>query len=268
MLLRNRIPTRVGVRTPEATRPKILWQGTASTGNLNELTDFTSGYDGAWLSGAATAAASTTQKKTGTHSYQMNIDVSGGSSGARLAKTQNGVSPPPLLADQYYSCWYWVPQHITVPVWWIVFQWKHAGTELGASDPLYSVNILNRTENAQSKMYLRAYRYVGNDGAYNTTGAQFVDSAPAGINVPVATWFHMEARFKFHRTGGVFTMWQDGVKLWDLQNIVTLYDYGAQPDGRPYQWAPSNYSDALTPTTVITYADELKITDGRWGPVV
>jgi hypothetical protein len=230
--------------------PNILWQAGAETGNLTEWSNNTNGYDGEWLSGGATAATSTSQAHTGTRSFALTCNTSAGDSGARLAKTQTGVTAPPLIADAYYSCWYYIPTFVTVDVWWNIFQWKHQAPG-GGSDPIYTVNIGNRTEASVAKMFLQPYKHVSTAGNYGGTGEGFQPGAPAGVNLPVATWFHIEARWKF--------------QLWDYQNIITLYNYAAPADGRPYQWTVNNYSGGLSPSPLTTYVDDCKITDARWG---
>jgi hypothetical protein len=233
----------------------VLWKGDAEEGDLSDWTNSTNGYDGCWFDGGATCAASSTRSHTGTWSVALTTNNGGvQSSGARIAKTQAGTTPPPLPTDAVYESWYYMPQRITVPEWWNVMQWKQHGTVAG-SDPIYTVNVNNR---ADGSMFLRLYKHYGTDGAYNTAGNDWVDSAP--INVPVGRWWKLTCRYRFsYAPTGQITCWQDDQLIFDRQNVQTAYNYGAPSDGRPYQWTVNNYADNTAPGTHTIWVDDLTI---------
>jgi hypothetical protein len=238
----------------------VLWRGNVEEGNFSDWTNGTFDYDGCWSNGGATCAVSGAQAHTGAYSLALTTANNGvQSSGARMAKTQAGPLAPPLPTDAVYTAWYYMPQRVSVPVWWNIMQWKQHG-DVAGSDPIYTVNVLNR---ADGSMFLRLYKHIGTDGNYDTPGNQYVDSA--AINVPVGRWWKLACRYRFATSlTGRVTCWQDGQLIWDRQNVQTQYAYSFPTDGRPFQWTVNNYSDNTSPGTQTIYVDDATIR--RRGP--
>jgi hypothetical protein len=240
--------------TPTLT-PTVLWTGDVEEGNFSDWTNGTFDYDGCWSNGGATCAVSSARAHTGAHSLALTTANNGvQSSGARMAKTQAGPFAPPLPTDAVYTAWYYMPQRVSVPVWWNIMQWKQHGAVDG-SDPIYTVNVLNR---ADGSMFLRLYKHIGTDGNYDTPGNQYVDSA--AINVPVGQWWKLTCRYRFATSlTGRVTCWQGGQLIWDRQNVQTQYNYSFPADRRPFQWTVNNYSDDTDPGTHTIYVDDATI---------
>ena len=56
-------------------------------------------------------------------------------------------------------------------------------------------------------------------------------------------------------TSGQFSVWQDGVQIYDFPNVQTRYGDG--------EWSVNNYSDGISPSPVITYMDDAVISTAR-----
>ena len=56
---------------------------------------------------------------------------------------------------------------------------------------------------------------------------------------------------------GRIALWQDGVLLFDLEDVQTAITDSIQ-------WSIDNYTDAIDPTEVIIYVDDAIIREGEW----
>jgi chitodextrinase len=227
----------------------ILWSAAHETGNLSQ-------WDGEWNSGNADSIITTTYAHGGSYAVAETVN---GNAGTRMAKdTVNGA----LLPDGYYSVWYYFPQVVRAPDWWNIFQFKRATYPYGAgSNPVFTVNVGNR---ASGEIYTYLYQHVGSDGQYNTAGQGV--KAQATINIPTNRWMHFECYYKWAKTTtGQLTCWQDGQQIWDLQNVITEYNY-AQDDNRMRQWSVNNYTSGTIPSTQTIYIDDAAISTSRLGP--
>jgi len=83
--------------------------------------------------------------------------------------------------------------------------------------------------------------------------------AATQVDVPVGRWVHIETFFQRSTgTDGQITIWQDGVKLFDLSGIQTTTSDNQQ-------WALSNYTDNINPSSTVIYADDAVISK-NWVP--
>jgi Polysaccharide lyase len=243
----------------------ILWSADHETGDFSQWeSPNTAGDTGIWISGQADAKIVTTHKRSGQYGNALTIYNADGDNpddapGVRMARVGTLADPHNLPQGGYYSVWYYFPQIVRSAVWWNVFQWKRAWVSgnTGSSDPVLTGNIGNR---AKGNMYLYLYNHVGSDGKYNTSGVGEIAFAP--IDLPVGTWVHVECYYLWStRKTGRITCWQDGVQIWDLQNIITEFNYGAIPN--PRQWTINNYSDYTDPATQTIYIDDAVISTER-----
>lgn len=60
------------------------------------------------------------------------------------------------------------------------------------------------------------------------------------------------------------TCYQDGVEIWDLQNIYTEFCSERNPN-LPRVWKVNTYSDGLNPDEVSIYIDDAAVTNKRLG---
>jgi hypothetical protein len=246
---------------PHDGRAEILWSADCEelTFAATDWNGTSGGYDGCWANGGATCITTTAQAHTGSRSCTMTRPAT--VSGARLAKTQTD-SAPPLPVSAYYSSWLYYPSALTIPSWHMAMQWKRAPSVNG-SDPILTLDIKTRS----GAMYFILGDHVNHvDHTYNEFDTPTIASAPPGINIPIAQWFHLECLYTFATTDtGVIQCWQDGAELWHLTNRQTDYPYGTQPDGRPWQWTLANYSDNSSPVPFTVYSDDAAISTTRVG---
>jgi hypothetical protein len=233
----------------------ILWSADFETGDMSQ-------WDGLWNSGLGNAAVTTQHAHSGKYSAALTVSNvnSENVSGTRLAKDHLGVND--VLPDAYYSVWYYFPLEVIAPSWWNVFQWKSRWNrqDTSSSDPIYSVNIGTRRDGS---MYYYLYDHVGSDGTYNTSGVGRKASAP--INIPLNTWVHLECYYKWSTSdNGQVSCWQNGQPLWNVQGVVTEYNYGQVSN--PRQWMVNNYTDNTSPSTQTFYVDDAAISISRIGP--
>lgn len=81
------------------------------------------------------------------------------------------------------------------------------------------------------------------------------------LAIPVGQWVHIEAYLKkrFDNTGQL-TVWQDGVKIIDVQHIRTIIG----EDDR-LRWSVNNYTDDIAPSDPVIYVDDAVISTERMG---
>ncbi len=95
--------------------------------------------------------------------------------------------------------------------------------------------------------------------AYNWVNGRSYEQAVA--NLSVGRWVHIEAFLKQSDAGtGRFTVWQDGVQIFDFTGITTKYPGGRQ------DWSVNAYGDGINPSSVVTYIDDAAISTIRIGP--
>lgn len=238
---------------------QTLYYADVETGDLSQWTGDRSPQTGwrlggVWLSGSAQASASRDYAHSGSYSVALTVDGSGGARMARRGLPDN----PSLPDDAYYSAWYYFPYTFDVHQFNNVFQWKRAFDN--TSQPVYSVNIYNRSDGS---LYFLLNDKVGDDGGYKTSG--WGNQASASINIPIGQWVHLECRFRWSTNpDGQVQCWQDGVELWNIQNVITDLDKGDIE--HPRQWAVNNYSNGMDPSRVTFYIDDAAISTSRLGP--
>jgi hypothetical protein len=239
------------VVTSTSANANTMWVAGFETGDMSH-------WDGLWNSGSGSAAVTTRHAHSGKYSAALTISTPGG---ARLAKDALNRNND-VLPNAYYSVWYYFPQRVNAPYWWNVFQWKRKWCRSGycSSDPIYTVNIGNRSDGS---MYYFLYNHVGSNGTYNTSGVGRKASAP--INIPLNTWVHLECYYKWSTSNdGRVSCWQNGQPLWNVTGVRTEYNYGRVSN--PRQWTVNNYSDNTSPTWQTIYVDDAAIRSFRINP--
>jgi hypothetical protein len=147
---------------------------------------------------------------------------------------------PRTYNNLYYSVWYYFPQTYQPTNFWNVFQWKSKIASTGQDDPFFIVNVGNRSDGS---MFLYLFNWQ--------TRQRYTQTV---INVPVRQWFNVSAHYVCAADNkGTATVWQDGIELFDVENVVTRYSNG------DCQWSVNNYSDAVTPTPTTIYIDDAAI---------
>jgi hypothetical protein len=147
------------------------------------------------------------------------------------------------IKQAYYSAWYYFAEQYTVPNWWNVWEWKSDRPDGSWSDPMWVINVRNRS-NGTMFLSLR-------DRIHEVEHSQTL------TNLPAKQWVHIEAFYSASTSDtGRITVWQDGVQLWDYNGVPTT-------QSAVYSWALTNYPDYTTPRTSVIYFDDVAITRTR-----
>ena len=222
----------------------LLWTATFEPGDLSEwLGD---GKGGTYVENVTAFAVATTQMAhRGVYAGVQTITppLTGEPSINYLFRDQ------PNPREAYYSAWYYIPASVTVRSWLSVshFRCSHTGD---GNDlfPIWDVNLIPRPDGS---IIAHLYNYV--------TITNFEQVLP--IPVPVARWVHFEVllRKAADATGRV-AVWQDGVPIIDVANIIT-----AETDW--VQWDAGGASTDLglsAPAAI--FMDDAAISLARVGP--
>jgi CARDB/Polysaccharide lyase len=250
------MPIRVAGTTASPAPPplppssRVLWSAGFETGDKSEWYKPGIGESGdgggEFNSGTTVSQVVTNPIHSGHYALKATITTPS-TAGVRLFRWDE----PRAHAALYYSAWYYVPQ-VYMPDpnnnWWIIWQWKVSPGIYYSSDPYYIIELLKRSDGT---MYLQL-------GNWYTK----VRSAPLVTkNIPIDQWFHIEVFYdcQVSNTGRV-TVWQDGVLLWDLQNVPT------RNANSTCEWSIANYSDQVSPSPTTIYVDDVAISLDRIGP--
>ena len=223
---------------PLASASGLIWSADSETGNLDQWTAGQYG-EAAFNSGTGTVTPSTDVAHSGKTSLKLAISDANGTSQAARIFRWNDPEGNALPESAYYSVWYYFPQNYTPAEWWNVMQFK-SRTSSSSVDPMWVLNVGNR---ANGNMYFYLW-----DAMHKQS-----HDATAALDLPVGQWVHIEIYFR-RSTGssGQITIWQDGTKLFDLDQIQTT-----TADNQ--QWSLSNYTDNIAPSNPVIYADDAVI---------
>jgi hypothetical protein len=241
-----------------ASTANIIWKADHETGNLSQWHGWQAG-DGAIDSGNCTrpsSGVSSGVKRSGNYSMMMTIDTSS-ESGCRQFRNDEAFSGDPL----YYSAWFYLPKSHAATNSWNIFQYKSKHSGASGSDPIWVIDLMPRSD-GKMNLVLR-FKCSSVKGPYSSSACSGSSSRyyQTLMTVPVGQWFHVETYLEQSSSyGGHITVWQDGVKLFDMANVITKYSDGDQ------RWSVNNYSDALTPNPATMYIDDAVIATERVGP--
>lgn len=167
-----------------------------------------------------------------------------GSWSAKLDHPTTGVAGTRLFRwgetreypQAYYSAWFYFPVDYQVNSWWNIFQFKSkAGSK---NDSFWQLGIWNR---ADGSMYVNLYDWQN-----------AVTHNQAVIDVPVGQWFQLEMYYDQDPANGSLKVWQDGILLWDIRDVPTMYG------GGEVGWSINNYGEAISPAPSI-YIDDAAV---------
>ena len=230
--------------TPPTSPADVIWSADTETGSLDQ---WTQGQYGEAVFNTGTGAVSVSQDvaHSGSSALKMTITGANGTTQAARIFRWNDPNGNALPASAYYSVWYYFPRNYTPDQWWDVMQFKSKSSS-GQTDPMWVLNVGNRSN---GNMYFYLW-----DAMHSTSY-----DAATQVDVPAGRWVHIETYFQ-RSTGnsGQITIWQDGVKLFDLSGIQTTTSDNQQ-------WALSNYTDNVNPSDPVIYADDAVISKS-WVP--
>ncbi len=237
------VPTPAPVVEPIASTGTI-WSADTETGNLNQWTEGQYG-EAVFNTGTGSVSVSKDVAHSGTSSLKMSITNASNTTQAARIFRWNDPDGNSLPASAYYSVWYYFPQNYTTDQWWNVLQFKSKASN-GSVDPMWVVNVGNRSN---GNMYFYLW-----DAMHNKSY-----SAASQVDLPVGRWVHIETYFvRSTGSNGQITIWQDGVKLFDLQGLQTTTSDNQQ-------WSLANYTDNISPANTVIYADDAVISK-NWIP--
>ena len=218
----------------------ILWQALFEMGDLSEWES--DGNGGVYTDPRATAAAATAQNShRGRYSGVATFAPVGLTSWSYLYREQ--PSPP----DAYYGAWFFIPATLQINSWLSLHHFGYHPTA-GAADtmPVWDFHVY---PTASGDLAARLYEASSMKNVEQTTP----------VPVPVATWVHFEIRYrKAADATGQIVVWQDGVQILDVTNVVTA------PTDR-IQWDAGGGSNDIVPSPAIVYLDDATISSSRVG---
>ena len=234
-------PARPNHRLNDSNRD-VVWQADHET---NDLSQWTQGQRGEAVFNSGTGEVTLTDEvaRSGLYSLALTIrDAEDAEQAVRIFRWDEN------LQSGYYSAWYYFPRRYDVPVWWNVFQFKTRDEE-GVSRPTWVLNVGNRGDEMAFYLY---------DALEDRTYADSLTDAP--LLIPTERWVHVEAYYQRETDdSGRIAVWQDGVKLYDIEGVQTaLTDYS--------DWSVTNYTNHIHPNTATIYVDDAAISKTQLGP--
>ena len=231
-----------GSDRPSPAPNDVIWFADHEDGSLGQWSSGSCG--GQFNSGGGRSSVTDRVSRTGDYAAQATIANVNGDQGVRLFRWCESQRNDEL----YYSTWYYIPQQFnTVAGWWNIFQFKSKTPN--TNDPFFILNVGNRS-NGGMHFYLYDWQ---RERSYTQNA----------MDIPVGRWFHVEVYYKSAGdNSGAITVWQDGVEIFDVQNVQTRY-----PNGDT-QWALTNYTSRISPDPATIYLDDAAISRSRLGPEV
>lgn len=212
----------------------LRWFADGETGDLSQWTQGQNG-EAVFNSGTGRIAPTREVAHGGQWSLGLTIeDAAGETQAARILRWHDNPS------EGYYSAWFYFPAQVRPAVWWNIFQFK-SGRQ--GSDVTWVLNVGNRPDGT---MYL----YL-----WDAINARTYSKHQMPTNLPVGQWVEIKAYYRqAEERAGRITVWQDGVRLFDLDRVQT-----ATSD--ELHWGLSNYTDDIDPSDTTIYADDAAIRD-------
>lgn len=222
----------------------VVWRADHET---DDLSQWTQGQRGEAVFNSGTGEVTLTDEvaRSGLYSLALTIrEAENAEQAVRIFRWDEN------LQSGYYSAWYYFPRRYDVPVWWNVFQFKTRDEE-GVSRPTWTLNVGNLGDEDEMTFYLY-------DALEDRTYADPLTDAP--LLIPTERWVHVEAYYQRETDdSGRVAVWQDGVKLYDIEGVKTaLTDYS--------DWSVTNYTDHIHPNTATIYVDDAAISKTQLGP--
>lgn len=151
--------------------------------------------------------------------------------------------------EYYYSAWYYIPSNINPGSWWNIFQWKSMHSS--GNDPMIVLDAINYSSGQTGLvMYWRADN--------ETLRKRWTQENLKPI--PRDTWFQIEGYYKQSTLqDGHVTVWQDGVKIFDVKNLQTALSEDT------VHWSINNYTSNITPPNTTIYVDDAVISKTKVG---
>jgi hypothetical protein len=249
---------------PPPPGPVRAWRAELEIGALSEWSAGRGG--GEYNSGGGDSVVAQAVAHSGSWSAKQTIDTRGGSAGTRLFRWAEYRT---LTRGQAAttSVWVYIPQSVSIGGYFNLYQFKSKTQDSSYIDVFFQLNLLNR---ADGSLYLKAAWGCGAEnpnfphGPYaNSTNLCTFFPPRARINVPVGRWFKVSSQIvPSSGYGGSIKFWQDGVLLYDFQNVMTGYPNTNSVNGVDTQWAVNAYGRGLRPSSYVHYVDDADVSRG------
>jgi hypothetical protein len=235
-------------------------------GALDEWSQNSGG--GEYNSGGGDSGASQSVAHTGSWSARQAIDTSGGSSGTRLFRWREYRTLVPTQPATT-SVWVYIPARPTIGGYFNLYQFKSKTQSGQYIDVFFQLNLSNR---ADGSLYLRAAWGCGFEnpdfplgpwaGSPRAETCKFFPPL-ATVNVPIGQWFNVSSQIvPSSGYAGSIKFWQNGVLLYDFQNVMTGYPNTNSLNLVDTQWAVNAYANGLTPSSYVHYVDDAAVAQG------
>ena len=240
---------------PKVSLADIIWSADHETGNLLQWTEpgLYGSRGGSYDSGNCarpTKGVTSEQMYSGNNSMKMTI--TSWDSGCRQFRHAESTSGNSF----YYSAWLYLPKYYSISGWTNLIQFKSKTKT--RNDAVWVLELANRDKGG---MYLML-RWKGlMEGPTKGAGTSIKYYHQTVMDVPVGKWFHVELYLKqSSEYAGRLTVWQDGVQIYDMNDVKTKYPTG---DNR---WSINAYGAGISPMPFKVYVDDAVVSTSRLGP--
>lgn len=270
--------------------PPVIWTATHEAGTsdewrINENTEPAqdSNYCARPLNGVSNEIA-----HNGEYSLKMTIDTTVHHAGCRTFRYPEAS----LGNTYYYSAWFYLPEHYTIygndpdgtriSGWTNLMQFKTKQFgQTGGSHLTWSWGLSNRPDGSM-------YIVTKWDDATGLPGpsSDYILFPPAPqqfhqnvINVQPRQWFHLEVYLRqntFTNYNGHITVWQDGVEIFNMGNVITRYPYISALQPSIDSWSMNSYggvgptsdTTSLHPRDYTVFVDDAIVSTERIYPLL
>jgi hypothetical protein len=212
----------------------LLWSADHETGDLSQWKS----RQGSAVFNTGTAEARVVQDgiaRSGDYVLRLDIDTAG--EPATAARIFRWAENQPRA---YYSAWLYFTEAHRPDVFWNVMQFKSPPGS-GRTEPTFTINVAT-----DGRGVMRLYLW---DAVQGRSHGQRGDRVP----LPVGAWVHLEMYLeRATDASGRIVVWQDGVRLFDLDGVQTAFTDSIH-------WSVNSYSDGLSPTRATIYVDDAEI---------
>ena len=226
------------------------------TGDLSQWTRGTSELPGQSVdSGACTRprrGVSDEVAHSGRFSMKLAIDTSRAEASCRQYRYEETMTGRPL----FYSAWFYLSNYHEVDDFWNLVQFKSRRFD-DVRGVFWVVDLDSRPDGGG--MYLRL-RWKGDTHGPHSNSRVIARKlyGQSLKDVPVRKWFHVEVYLRqSERFGGRIIVWQDGVRIYDVQNVRTRWPRGDQ------RMSVNAYSNGVSPPRAILFVDDVVISTTR-----
>jgi hypothetical protein len=249
--------------------PDIIWWTNVETGDTSDWTNGGPSVGRIWSYGPANQLwPSTDVARSGRYSLRASIVTNGSSS----SSSPPFVPPDGVLAIReaglpsvgYYSAWYYLPQP-AFPIssgpsstYWLIFKLR---SRLDPTNPssvveLWDIDLSSLTTGGPGGDL--ALDLVHHPPPPSLAVRQSRIANPPAV--PIGRWFQIEVLFHAASdTSGQITVWQDGVSVFDIENMPTA-------PSNYVEWSVGSVSTGLSPPVATLYIDDAAVSLRRLGP--